>query len=253
MGSIPTSTDLEESTSKHMTYPAPLEDFRGDTINTTSPNGAPLPIDIETPILIVGGGPVGMLQALMLARLHHIPSVLIERELSTTTYPKMEYTNGRSAEIYRQMGLIDDFRALSQSYVPDSVTNNELVVTGMVDGVNEKAKLIRVWERPGVDTMKKQSREQNDGSQYLEPHLRIHQIPVERWLKSVVEREKGLIESHWGWQFLGLEERKDGVVSEIRTSDGRTVRIKSRYVVGTDGGGSWVRKSVGLESKRNFL
>jgi 2-polyprenyl-6-methoxyphenol hydroxylase-like FAD-dependent oxidoreductase len=114
-----------------------------------------------------------------------------------------------------------------------------------------------VWERESAAEQRRSSKERNDGSRYLEPHARCHQIEVEKWLREQVEREE-MIESYWGVGFEGLreEEEDDGgkVVSEARReSDGARVRVTSKYVVGCDGGGSWVRKSVGLESKRNYL
>jgi 2-polyprenyl-6-methoxyphenol hydroxylase-like FAD-dependent oxidoreductase len=251
MGSITTNT--EPTAQSEMMYPAPLEANRDAGLSATT-NGDST-IDIETPVLIVGGGPVGMLQSLMLARLHKIKSVLIEREPTTTTFPKMEYTNGRSMEIYRMMGLAKDFRAMANQYVPDSASFTELNVTSLVDNANggPKAKMIHPWIRPSVDDMRAESRKVNDGSKYLEPHTRCHQIPVEAWLRRKIEELPELIEGHWGYKFVGLEEREDDVVAEIVTDGGRTLRIKAQYVIGTDGGGSFVRKSVGLESKRNYL
>jgi 2-polyprenyl-6-methoxyphenol hydroxylase-like FAD-dependent oxidoreductase len=243
MGSIAPNT--EPTAQSEMMYPAPLEANRDAGLSSTT-NGDNT-IDIETPVLVVGGGPVGMLQSLMLARLHKIKSVLIEREPTTTKFPKMEYTNGRSMEIYRMMGLAKDFRAMANQYVPDSASFTELNVTSLVDSANggPKAKMIHPWIRPSVDDMRAESRKVNDGSKYLEPHTRCHQIPVEAWLKRKIEELPDLIEGHWGYKFVGLEEREDDVIAEVVTDGGRTVRIKAQYVIGTDGGGSFVRKSVG--------
>ena len=50
------------------------------------------------PILIAGGGPVGMTLALSPARLG-VQSMLLERNLETTKHPKMDLTNVRSMEL----------------------------------------------------------------------------------------------------------------------------------------------------------
>ena len=64
----------------------------------------------EAPIVIVGGGPVGMLTAFELSRLG-IECLLAEQSLETTKWPKMDLTNCRSMEIMRMMGIADEYRA----------------------------------------------------------------------------------------------------------------------------------------------
>lgn len=63
----------------------------------------------HTPILIVGGGPVGMLLALILAH-YEQPCVLVEKSKTTTRWPKMEHLQNRTTEILRKLGLIDEAR-----------------------------------------------------------------------------------------------------------------------------------------------
>ncbi len=63
----------------------------------------------NVPVLIAGAGPAGMLLAVQLAR-NGVRSMLVERNLSTTKWPKMDVTNCRSMELYRRMGIADGFR-----------------------------------------------------------------------------------------------------------------------------------------------
>ena len=63
----------------------------------------------ELPVLIAGGGPVGMTLALELARFG-VRSVLVERNPTTTAHPKMDLTNGRSMELYSRLGLAEKLR-----------------------------------------------------------------------------------------------------------------------------------------------
>ena len=227
-----------------MMYPAPLDPARGAPITTNGDSH----IDIETPILIVGGGPVGMIQALLLARIHKQKCVVIEREPTTTTYPKMEYSNGRSLEIYRAMGLHEEVRALATTLVPEHYSMDELIVTSLVEG----GKLVHVWEHDGPETQRKKSKAVNDGSQYLEPHMRCHQILLESWLKTKIDAEE-LIDGHWDTAFVGHEERSGHVLVEAKRGNGTALRIKAQYLIGCDGGGSWVRNHAGLESNREYL
>jgi 2-polyprenyl-6-methoxyphenol hydroxylase-like FAD-dependent oxidoreductase len=66
----------------------------------------------SVPILIAGGGPVGMTLALALARLG-VQAMLVERNPSTTQHPKMDITNVRSMELFRRLGLADKLRAVA--------------------------------------------------------------------------------------------------------------------------------------------
>ena len=67
---------------------------------------------INTPVLIAGGGPVGLSLSLELAH-QGIPCIVAERNPTTTRHPKMDITNGRSMELFRRLGLADKLRAVA--------------------------------------------------------------------------------------------------------------------------------------------
>lgn len=67
-------------------------------------------VDHEVPVLVVGGGPVGLLTAWQLS-LHGIKCMVAERNLTTTQWPKMDITNCRSMELLKSLGLADKLRA----------------------------------------------------------------------------------------------------------------------------------------------
>ena len=77
---------------------------------------------IDTPVLIAGGGPVGLWLAQVLSW-YGQRSMLIEERADTTEFPKMDVTNGRSMELFRLAGLAGPVRALG---CPDE--NNHDVV-----------------------------------------------------------------------------------------------------------------------------
>jgi putative polyketide hydroxylase len=64
----------------------------------------------EVPVLIVGGGPVGLTASILLAR-EGIASLLVERHAGTAIHPKARAINARSMEMYRQLGIEADIRA----------------------------------------------------------------------------------------------------------------------------------------------
>ncbi len=64
----------------------------------------PSAADVETPVAIVGGGPIGLMTAILLAGFG-IRSTVIERKSSTAWHPKARGVNLRTIEIFRQCGL----------------------------------------------------------------------------------------------------------------------------------------------------
>ena len=59
---------------------------------------------IEVPFLVVGAGPVGMIEAILLATLGR-GSLVVERRAGPQTAPAAHVVNARSFEICRQAGL----------------------------------------------------------------------------------------------------------------------------------------------------
>src|SRR5262249_31965453 len=64
----------------------------------------------DIPVLIVGGGPVGLTASILLSR-QGVRSLLVERHAGTAVHPKARNINARSMEIYRQCGVEAAIRA----------------------------------------------------------------------------------------------------------------------------------------------
>jgi putative polyketide hydroxylase len=65
---------------------------------------------LDIPVLISGGGPVGLTASLLLSR-HGIPSLLVERHPGTALTPKARGINARTMEVFRQCGIDAAVRA----------------------------------------------------------------------------------------------------------------------------------------------
>ena len=65
---------------------------------------------IETQVLIVGAGPVGLSLLVDLGQ-RGIRTALVERKDAPAFLPKMERVNARTMEIYRRMGIVDQILA----------------------------------------------------------------------------------------------------------------------------------------------
>src|SRR5262245_17720014 len=58
----------------------------------------------DVPVLIVGGGPVGLTASILLSQAG-VRSLLVERHPGTAIHPKARAINARSMEMYRQCGV----------------------------------------------------------------------------------------------------------------------------------------------------
>jgi 2-polyprenyl-6-methoxyphenol hydroxylase-like FAD-dependent oxidoreductase len=195
----------------------------------------------DTPVLIAGGGPVGMTLALELAQ-HGVRSFVVERNLSTTRHPKMDITNGRSMELFRRLGLIDKMRAVG---VPQSNPFDVVWAT------SASGHLLHKFELPSSNDFREHARTLNDGAQTLEPSMRISQVILEPVLRDAIE-QNDLIVMRNGWAFDSLTQDSGGVTARIINSvDQKVETIRCAYLAGCDGGGSTVRKQVGIQLEGN--
>src|ERR1700704_485212 len=84
---------------------------------------------MDTDVLIVGAGPVGLSLAVDLGR-RGVRCILIEQNSAPHMWPKMERCNARSMEIYRRLGLAEKIRAAG---LPAWVPMDVFIVTSLVE------------------------------------------------------------------------------------------------------------------------
>lgn len=179
-----------------------------------------------------------MTLALFLAH-YGVRSMLIERNPDTTRHPKMDLTSGRSMELFKKIGLAEKLR---DAGVP---RQNSFDVTWVTRLSGHELHRFRY---PSARDAGRLIRETNDGSQASEPGLRVSQIVIEPVLKHAIE-ENALIDARFGVVFDGiLTQDADGVTVDISSaSTGAKETVHCRYLAGCDGGGSRVRRQIGIE------
>ena len=191
----------------------------------------------SVPILIAGGGPVGMTLALALARFG-VQAMLVERNRSTTQHPKMDITNVRSMELFRRLGLVEKLRSVA---VPEAHCFDVAWVTTMAGYELQR------FRYPSVIDKRAEIAGNNDGTQPLEPAMRVSQVVIEPALKCAVEAESR-IDPRFGVAFEDCTEDAGGVTATVRdTETGQTETVRCAYLAGCDGGASRVRSCVGIQ------
>lgn len=193
---------------------------------------------IETPVLIAGGGPVGMTLALNLAR-YGVPSILVERNPATTRHPKMDLTNARSMELFKRLGLTEKLR---DAGVPRENAFDILWITSLVGHDLHR------FHYPSANAKREIIRAENDGSHASEPPLRVSQVQIEPVLKAAIDANP-LVTVRFGTTFERIVAQDDaGVTAEISDSEtGARETVRCQYLAGCDGGGSRVRRAIGVE------
>jgi len=189
---------------------------------------------MDSNVLIVGAGPTGLTLAIDLG-MRGVRCTLIEQKERPAFLPKMERVNARTMEIYRRMGLAQKIRAAGLR--PDCPMDVYIILA-----LNEPPLLHLPY--PSVAQAQAQTRATNDGTLPLEPYQLISQYTLEPLLKSVAETLP-TVAVRFGCEFLSLRQDDNGVTARVRTSAG-IEEMRCAYLVGCDGGGSPVRRELGI-------
>jgi 2-polyprenyl-6-methoxyphenol hydroxylase-like FAD-dependent oxidoreductase len=187
------------------------------------------------PVLIAGGGPVGMTLACELSR-RGIECMLVERNATTTRYPKMDITNARSMELFRRLALVDALRSVA---VPEGNNFDVSWVTSLTGHELHR------FRYTSVNEWRRLIRENNDGSMPGEAPMRVSQVEIEPVLQRAVQALPG-VEARWGVSLEELTQDVEGVTATLRASDAAVEDVRCNYLVGCDGGTSQVRHCLGI-------
>lgn len=188
---------------------------------------------IDTEVLIIGGGPTGMVAALCLDQLG-IHSIVLERQAGIKEHPKAHELSGRSIEILKGLGFTYDELSREASPYADAC---KIV---FCDDLSQEYGTIDISKGAGADAY----------AQALPspwPFLNISQVELE---KVILQRlsTRPCIDMRWNQQWESMEEGPDAVLSQVTDrATGASFAIRSRYVLCADGAGSRSRKALGIE------
>jgi 2-polyprenyl-6-methoxyphenol hydroxylase-like FAD-dependent oxidoreductase len=190
---------------------------------------------VETQVLIVGAGPVGLTLALDLGQ-RGVRCTLIERNETSIRLPKMERCNARTMEIYRRLGVAEKIR---DAGLPRSAPMDVFLAASMAG-----PSIVRL-PYPSVSDAKAEIAAHNDGRP-LEPYQLISQYTLEPLLRSIVEMLPN-VTVRFGHELISFTQDATSVSATIQTQQGAQETIRAAYLVGCDGGSSTVRKQLGIQ------
>jgi 2-polyprenyl-6-methoxyphenol hydroxylase-like FAD-dependent oxidoreductase len=190
---------------------------------------------LDTQVIIVGAGPVGLTLAIDLGR-RGVRCILLEQKAAPQFLPKMERCNARTMEIYRRMGLADKIRGAGY---PRDVPMDVFIVTTLME-----PPLLQL-PYPSVAQAQAEIAACKDGSMPLEPYQLISQYTLEPLLKSVADAMP-TIDVRYGCEFLSFRQDAGSVTARIN-ADGTTEELTAEYLAGCDGGSSAVRRQLGIK------
>jgi 2-polyprenyl-6-methoxyphenol hydroxylase-like FAD-dependent oxidoreductase len=197
-----------------------------------------MPGNRETPVLIVGAGPVGMTLAIDLAWRGIDVTIVERRHPGESPEPKCNHVSARSMEIYRRLGIAAKLRnvGLPEDY-PNDVSYRTSFIGTEFARIHIPCRRDRFTDKSGPDGYWPTPEPPHRANQiFLEPVLFEHAVSLPR--VTILNRRE--IET--------LAQSDTEVVATVRNLEtGDAARIASCYLVGCDGGRSTVRRAIGAQ------
>jgi 2-polyprenyl-6-methoxyphenol hydroxylase-like FAD-dependent oxidoreductase len=184
---------------------------------------------LETSVLVVGAGPVGLSLALDLAW-RGVDCILIDQGDGTMPHSKIGLISVRSMELFRRWGIVDRVR---QCGFPPDYPLNMVFCTALA------GHMVGISEYPST---------QDDHPTSASPETK--QRCPQLWLDPILAKCVGEYDNTrilYHRELLSFEQTADGVVAQTRdVRTGEPFTITARYLAGADGARSTVRQALGI-------
>nr|WKF60303.1 Aklavinone 12-hydroxylase RdmE [Paraburkholderia busanensis] len=184
------------------------------------------------PVLIVGGGLVGLSAGLFLQRLG-VPFMLVEKNRLVSPLPRARGIHLRTMELFRQVGVEEAVKAAAatawrQGAFGGARRGRTLVeAEPVIDIAAMRSKMAAAAPSPSSFAACPQT--------LIEPVLRRH-----------LEARGGDV--RFGHELLSFTDTGGAIVATVRGPDECEMTIEAAWLIGADGGGSAVRRQVGIDT-----
>ena len=186
---------------------------------------------VETDVLIIGAGPVGLSAAIELG-LRGIRVLVVERNDRVGAAPRAKTSNVRTRTHLRRWGIAD--RLAEESPFGIEYPNNMVFVTRLGPDGRELARFADAFNASPVRS-----------NLYPEHAQWVPQYVLERVM---LEKAKSLpnVEVRFKTDFVSSDQDAEKVTSRLRAHDAE-YGVSSRYLIGADGARSKVRELIGAK------
>jgi 2-polyprenyl-6-methoxyphenol hydroxylase-like FAD-dependent oxidoreductase len=171
-------------------------------------------------VLIAGAGAAGLTLAIDLAR-RNVPLRIVDKAEGPFRGSRGKGIQPRTQEIFEDLGVLDKMAGRGGHYP-----------------------LVRVYGPDGAtDMAMMEARPENPAEPYRLP-LMLPQAVTESVLRERLAELGVTVE--FGVELIGFEQNGDAVAATIKSRAGGTEVVRLSYLVGADGGSSFVRKSLDI-------
>lgn len=178
-----------------------------------------MPLPSHVPVLIAGGGPVGLTLAALLAE-YGIASLTVEADDDYCAGSRAICISRRSQEILSWAGADQPLMATGLPW------------TGGRSYFRDREVLH--FEMP------------HDPLQRYAPMVNIQQYSIEEYAHQAMQRHPGQAALQWSARVAGLQADADGVTVEV-DAGGQRQTVRADWLIACDGGRSTVRETMGLK------
>ncbi|MFG1790690.1 FAD-dependent monooxygenase [Nocardia sp. NPDC049149] len=183
----------------------------------------------QVPVLIVGGGLVGLSAALFL-EYHGVAFVLVEKRTRPSVLPRSRGVHTRTVELFRQIGIDARLQRAAET----------VLKSGRFGGASRGATLV---DAEYLDLGRLRS-ELTNAEPSPSGFCFLPQVLLEPLLVEVAVERGG--DLRFGVELREFEADDTGVTATVRDQAGGSATIRADYVIAADGAGSPLREALGI-------